>query len=160
LSQGEDLLLITFSYGVVEALRVEGILKNFGINITILNLRSLSPLDERKIIYLARKFKQIAILDSSHSKFGISAEILSIISEDAERPLGQVCLRIGNRFEPTPSAPLLAKSHYPQIAGIIEQIVNTFGFNVDRTRLEELVRVEEGSNTYFDQPVIGSVGPF
>lgn len=160
LSQGEDLLLITFSYGVVEALRVEGILKNFGINITILNLRSLSPLDESKIIYLARKFKQIAILDSSHSKFGISAEILSIISEDAERPLGQVCLRIGNRFEPTPSAPLLAKSHYPQIAGIIEQIVNTFGFNVDRTRLEELVRVEEGSNTYFDQPVIGSVGPF
>jgi pyruvate/2-oxoglutarate/acetoin dehydrogenase E1 component len=144
----------------MEALRVEGILKNLGINITILNLRSLSPLDEREIVSLARKFKQIVILDSSHSKFGISAEILSLISEDAERPIGQICFRIGNRFEPTPSAPLLAKSHYPQISTIITQIVNNFVLNVDRTRLEELIKVEEGSNTYFDQPVIGSVGPF
>lgn len=160
LSQGDDLLFISFSYGIVEALRAETILRNLGFNLTILNLRSLSPLDEGKIIDLARKIRRIVILDSSHSKFGISAEISAIIHENLEKRLERACLRIGNLYEPTPSAPLLAKNHYPQIREVVTRIVNHFQFKVDGEKLEKLISIEEGSSTFFDQPVIGSVGPF
>lgn len=160
LSQGEDLLFISFSYGIVEALRAERTLRILGVNATVLNLRSLSPLDEKSIVHLAKKIGRVVVLDTSHSNYGVSAEILAILHEKLNQPLLKNCLRIGNSYEPTPSAPLLAKNHYPQIREILTKVINHFQFEIDSEKLEELTRIEEGSNIFFDQPVIGSVGPF
>lgn len=160
LSQGADLLFISFSYGVVEALRVERVFRKLGISVTVLNLRSISPLDEKSIVDLANKIRNVVILDSSHSKFGISAEILAIIHENRDTRLEINCMRIGNRYEPTPSAPFLAKNHYPQIREILTGVVEHFKLEVNNEEMEELILIEEESNVYFDQPVIGKVGPF
>lgn len=160
LSQGEDLLFISFSYGIVEALRAESLLRILGVNATVLNLRSLSPLDERRILDLAREIRRVVVLDTSHSKYGVSAEISAMLSEKLDKPLEKNCLRIGSNYEPTPSAPLLAKNHYPQIREILTTVINHFQFKLDSEKLEELIKSEEGSNIYFDQPVIGTIGPF
>ena len=135
-------------------------LRILGVNTTVLNLRSLSPLDEKSIVHLAKKIRRVVVLDTSHSNYGVSAEILAILHEKLNQPLFKNCLRIGNSYEPTPSAPLLAKSHYPQIREILTKVINHFQFEIDSEKLEELTRIEEGSNIFFDQPVIGSVGPF
>lgn len=160
LSRGDDLLFISFSYGIVEALRVERVLRKVGINTTVFNLRSLSPLDEGNILDLAKKIGRVVVLDSSHSKYGVSAEILALLHEKLDQHLLKNSLRIGNVYEPTPSAPMLAKIHYPQFREIITTITNHFHFKPNIEKLEELIKAEEDSNIYFDQPKIGSVGPF
>ena len=118
-NKGKDLAIISLSYGVIQALRIKKILKEFySKNISILDLVSINPLDIKSILNLAKMHKNIIILDIDHTFSGIASEISSLISEKFKN---KKIVKIGNLHTPAPVAENLEKIFYPSDKLILDK---------------------------------------
>ena len=122
LNKGDDITLISFSYGIIECLKSLEYLNKNKISPELIDLRSLRPLDTKKIIQSANKTKKVLIVDNGMIKNGISSEISAIINEECKEKI--IIKRIGVIDSPIPSSPALAKFAYPNKNSIIRNVFN------------------------------------
>lgn len=158
---GNHLTFISLSYGVLEALKIREILLDLGINIEVINLRSVKPWDQNLVLDSASKTKKVVILDIGHIEFGLTGEISNTIYSVLFNKLSHPILRFGLPMEPTPSSPALANQHYPSIEKMLEEIKVHFEFTFDWHEACNILQKKfPYASRYKDQPDIGSVGPF
>jgi pyruvate dehydrogenase E1 component beta subunit len=150
-TRGADLTIITFSYMVTEAIKVSKILEQNRIKAEIIDLQSLRPLDEKKFIKSAKKTKKILVIDNGWIKYGISSEILAIVSENMKKKYS--IERIGVTDSPVPSTVALAKFSYPNQFSIIKKIEKLLQRKIKITKNFNLVE-------RYDQPDENFMGPF
>jgi len=129
--EGKDLTLIVYSYNLIEALRVEEILKKFNISIEILDLRTLRPLDKEAILNSVTKTGRVLVIDIGWSLYGVSSEIISTIVENIFMKLKAPPKRIGLKDTPIPSTKTLANIAYPSLKEIISEIIELLDLNID-----------------------------
>lgn len=159
--QGKNLTFVTFSIGVIEGHKIAKVFSEFGIQIEILNLRSLSPWDINLVVESVRKTTKLCIYDTGQIQFGISSEISHVVQEALFGQLTSPVLRLGLPFEPTPSSPFLAKKHYVSIDHSLKEINSLLGYPVKFTALVEKRKLMfKHKSIYEDQPDSGDVGPF
>ena len=127
-TRGNDITIIAFSYTVIESLKLHKILKQNKISAEIIDLLTLRPLEVTKIIKSAKKTKKILIIDNGWTKYGVSAEISSIISDQQIK--GAEIVRIGNYDGPIPSTISLAKFAYPSLKLIIARVSKLLKKNI------------------------------
>tara|TARA_Y100000590_G_scaffold293479_1_gene330564 strand:- start:1976 stop:3103 length:1128 start_codon:yes stop_codon:yes gene_type:complete len=118
--KGKDISLVADSYMTLEIINAAKILKDFNINAEVIDLRSLRPLDEILITQSVKKTKKILVVDSGWTKYGISAEILSIISEKLDHK-HILTKRLGVQDTPIPSTRALAQFSYPNAVTIAKK---------------------------------------
>lgn len=152
LNKGKDLTLISFSYGIVECLKVLKYLKKININPEILDLRTLRPLDKQAIITAANKTKKVLIIDNGMQVSGISAEVSALISENLKKKIE--IYRIGIEDCPIPSSPAIARHAYPNTSKILNQIFKILNLKNKKNIFQ--------NNKIFgsDQPDENFKGPF
>ena len=83
--------------------------KNYKINIEIIDLRTISPLDRDTIIKSAKKTGKVLILDPSWKSFGASAEIMATIYENSKNS-GIIVNRLYYPDSHTPASSSLEKN--------------------------------------------------
>lgn len=106
------MLIISSAYTTVQALRVCKIIKKkFNITISILNIILVNPLNEKNIIKLVKKFKNILILDSDSTNSNLSNYLFYIIKNNNKKSYIKI---IGNAKTPTPASEKLEKLYYLQ----------------------------------------------
>lgn len=151
-SKGKDLTIVTFSYMVTEALRVNQILLDNNIKCEIIDLQSLRPLDKEKFLKSAKKTRNIIVIDNGLMCYGISAEILAIISENLKEKNYKI-MRVGVADTPIPSTVALAKYSYPNQSSIIKAI---------EKMLKKKIKIAKAykTNTIHDKPNASFMGPF
>ena len=66
---------------VLEAYKAAEILKEVNIQVEVVDIRSLRPLDTKTIISSVKKTKRLLVVDSGWMTYGISAEIISVVCE-------------------------------------------------------------------------------
>jgi len=152
LQKGKDLTIISFSYMLVECLKVNTILKENNIRAEIINIQTLNPFKISKIISSAKKTKKILFVDNGWKNFGIGAEIISSISENIKKAKVEY-ERIGIVQTPIPSTISLAKYSYPNTYSIIKKIEKL----IKRKIKIDPKYVSKGSP---DQPDNNFLGPF
>ena len=150
-NKGKDITIITFSYGVIECLKSLEFLKNHNIDPEIIDLRSLRPLDTKKIINSAKKTKKVLIVDNGMIKNGISAEVAAVINENCKDKI--IIKRIGVVDSPIPSSPSIAKFAYPNKISIIKNVFNVLN-------LKKKIDIKEEKIIGSDQPDKYFTGPF
>jgi pyruvate dehydrogenase E1 component beta subunit len=151
-TRGNDLTIVTFSYMVSEAIRVHKILRENKIRVEIIDLQSLRPLDKEKFLKSAKKTRKILVIDNGLTKYGISSEILAIISENMKKNV-YVIKRIGVTDTPIPSTVALAKFSYPNQFTIIKEIEKLINKKIIITKnFKQDIR--------YDQPNKNFMGPF
>lgn len=161
LARGKDLTIISVSYGAIEALKISQIFKSIGINVEVLSVVSLQPLEMQVIYESVALSKKVVILDVSHLEYGITAELSRKIYTNHFNNLKAPILSFGLDFLPTPSSPLLSLKHYPSIKNMALSINKHFAFNIDENvLLKEIKRIDRNGSKLGDQPEFGSVGPF
>jgi len=122
--QGKDISLISYSYGIFECLKASKILKEkFNISAEVIDLRTIRPLDKNIIIKSVKKTKRILAVDNSWKSFGVSAEIISIITDNLKTKDIKKIARIGNVEVPCPSTRALAKDFYCNYISIINKVL-------------------------------------
>lgn len=98
--KGESISLITYGMGVHWALDYAE--KNPNLNIEIVDLRSLAPLDTETIYASVRKTNRVLILHEDNLTGGIGGELLSLIQENCFEYLDAPIVRCASLDTPVP----------------------------------------------------------
>jgi len=111
--KGSDISIIASSHMVIESLRAAEYLAEDDISAEVIDLRIISPLDSETILTSVRKTGRIIVVDGAPKSFGIGAECIARISEEAFADLKAKPERIALPDHPVPASPALASLVYP-----------------------------------------------
>ena len=150
--EGNDCTLVATSYMVVEANKAADFLKNKGIGVEVIDLRTLKPLDENIIRTSIKKTGRLLAVDSGYYTGGFAGEIISRIAEKEFLSLRCAPERITLPDHPAPSSPGLAQYYYPRAKHIVEKIA------VMMSRPD--IIFEEDASLPLDVPDNSFTGPF
>jgi pyruvate dehydrogenase E1 component beta subunit len=120
--KGKDITLVALSHMVVEAIKAAKILEGEGIDVEIIDPRTIKPLDETLIMQSVKKTGHLVIADVACRTGGVGAEIACRISESAHTCLKSGVRRVNFPDAPTPCSPVLESAYYPDAAVIVEAV--------------------------------------
>ncbi len=104
---GSDISLIATSSMVQVALGAADLLEQVGISAEVIDPRTTWPLDEKTLIESAKKTSRAIVIDEGYGRYGVTAELASVISEGAFYNLDAPVLRMGAMHVPIPFSPPL-----------------------------------------------------
>ncbi len=145
IKSGNDISIITYSYGVILALKSIKFIEKININAEIIDLRTLRPLDTKSILKSVKKTKRALIIDNGWTKFGVSSEIISVLYEDNDLKMKSRPVRIGFKDSPIPSSKELAKHCYPYCSDIVRSILKILGKNKKINIREKFIDIPDNS---------------
>jgi len=120
--QGKDLTIVTYSRMVHVALNTANELARQGIEVEVIDLRSLRPLDWDTVYKSVRKTHRALALTEDWMTFGVSGEIAARISHDMFDYLDAPVERLTQAEVPLPYAPNLEKLSFPDEARVAEKV--------------------------------------
>ncbi|GHU62822.1 TPP-dependent acetoin dehydrogenase complex, E1 protein subunit beta [Clostridia bacterium] len=121
--KGKDVTIISYSLTALKALKAADLLEKDGIDAEVLDLRTVSPLDKELIIASAKKTGRVLVTHESVEKFGVGAEVASIINDsEAFFYLDRPVRRFGGEDIPIPYSPQLEAQVVPQADTIYEKV--------------------------------------
>jgi len=119
---GDRLTVITYGMMVHESARAAEILASDGIEIEIIDLRTLLPLDEDAIIESVKKTGRALIVHEDTRTGGLAGELAMRISERAFEWLDAPILRVTALDTPVPYSPPLEDYFLPQTDDIVKAV--------------------------------------
>ena len=111
---GDDLALISYGAYVHVAMRVAERLAADGIQASVLDLRTLAPLDRESVLRVARHCSRVLIVHEDSRTGGIGESLAAIIQEEAFDSLDGPVRIIGALDTPVPYSPPLEHAFLPQ----------------------------------------------
>ena len=119
--EGKDLSIITFGAQVLNALdAADELEKSDGLQVEVIDLRTLSPLDKDAILATAKKTNRAMVLHEASLTGGIGGEISAIIAEEAFEWLDAPVIRVASIDAPVPFAPQMEDYYLPSLQEIID----------------------------------------
>ena len=119
---GKDVTIVTFSIMVGLALEAAEMLAGEGIDVEVINLRTLRPLDLDTIIKSIKKTNRVVSLEEGWPVAGIGSEIASISMEHAFDYLDAPVLRVCGEDVPMPYATNLEAAALPNIDKVVSAV--------------------------------------
>jgi pyruvate/2-oxoglutarate/acetoin dehydrogenase E1 component len=116
---GNDISIITYGAMVHNALEAATILAEEGIELEVLDLRTLLPLDKERILESVKKTNKVILLHEDVRTGGIAGELSAIIAEEAFEYLDGPIMRITAPDTPVPYSPPLEDFFFPKTSDII-----------------------------------------
>ncbi|UCC88198.1 MAG: alpha-ketoacid dehydrogenase subunit beta [Anaerolineales bacterium] len=120
--QGEDITAIAYGAMVRETLAAAEELAGEGIDVEVVDLRSLKPLDRETVLASARKTGKIAIVHEAYRTGGLGGELAALISEEAFEWLDAPLVRITAPDTPVPYSAVLEDAFRPSAGKIVEAL--------------------------------------
>jgi pyruvate/2-oxoglutarate/acetoin dehydrogenase E1 component len=104
---GSDITLVATSSMVQVALAAAERLAETGISAEVIDPRTTYPLDKATLVESAKKTSRAIVIDEGYNRYGVTAEIASVIAEGAFYYLDAPVLRMGAMDVPIPFSPVL-----------------------------------------------------
>ncbi|MFQ5603388.1 MAG: alpha-ketoacid dehydrogenase subunit beta [bacterium] len=111
--QGEAITLITYSAMVQHALKAAENLSREGVEVEVIDLRTLVPLDKETILKSVKKTGKVLIAHEATLSGGIGGEIAAIVAQEAFEFLDAPVQRIASIDTPVPYSPPLEEYFLP-----------------------------------------------
>jgi pyruvate dehydrogenase E1 component beta subunit len=125
--QGTDLTIVAVSSMVRIAEKVaEELRKEKGLEVEIIDPRTLVPLDEEIIAASIEKTGRVAILEEGHLRGSIGSEISAVIAEKYMDFLDHPVMRIGAKNVPVPASLSLENAVLPGKDSVLQDICRFF----------------------------------
>ncbi len=118
---GRDLSIITYAAMVYTALEAAETLSKEGIEVEVIDLRTVSPLDREAIVETARKTSKVIILHEHSRTGGLAGEIAAIINEEAFDDLDGPIVRIAGKDSPVPFSPPQEEYFLPKVSDVLRE---------------------------------------
>ena len=120
--EGKDVTVVAIARNVIQALEAAKILEKEGIDVEIVDPRTINPLDKDLIINSFKKTNKLVIVHDAWKTGGIGAEIAALIAENALDYLDAPIKRVACLDTPVPYNPNLEKYVFPDIDDIIKAV--------------------------------------
>lgn len=118
--EGSDISIITYSTGVHWSLEAAEVLSKEGVEIEVVDLRSLIPLDKDTVLQSVKKTGKVLIVHEDTLTGGIGGEIAAIISEKAFEYLDAPIKRVASLDTPVPYAPTIEDYFLPNTKKVVD----------------------------------------
>jgi pyruvate dehydrogenase E1 component beta subunit len=107
-------------------MKAVSILASHNISAELIDLRTISPLDEETILTSVKKTGRLVVCDQGHLSAGFASEIVARISEKAFSALKAAPQRIALPDCPTPTTRALSNYFYPLPDHIVNAVLAMF----------------------------------
>jgi acetoin:2,6-dichlorophenolindophenol oxidoreductase subunit beta len=118
--EGKDVTVIAIGGMLPKALEAAETLAAEGIEIEVVDPRTLVPLDREALLASVRKTSRVVIAHEAHKRLGPGAEIAAMIAEEAIGYLDGPIVRVAARNVPLPYSPELENYVLPQTQDLVE----------------------------------------
>lgn len=120
---GKDATIVATSIMVQKALEAAAQLMQEGIDVEVIDLRTIRPIDRETVIESVKKTTRLLCVYEAVKTLGIGAEISAMIAEsEAFDYLDAPIMRLGGSESPIPYNPELEKAAVPQVPDIVAGI--------------------------------------
>ncbi len=120
--KGTDLTLVASSYVAAEAVKAARTLEGRGIDVEVIDLRSIKPWDQELVFESVRKTSRLLIVDGAWKTCGVSAEIAAAASEHVFDDLSAPIVRLALPDVPAPMSKPLEKAYYINASNIVDAV--------------------------------------
>lgn len=127
--EGKDVTIVAFGMMVGYAKAAADQMAKDGIECTLLDPRTTSPLDEAAIIDSVKKTGRLIVVDEASPRCGMASDISAIVAEHAFDALKAPIKRVMPPHSPVPFAPNLEKAYIPSVDGIKAAVRSVMGVN-------------------------------
>jgi pyruvate dehydrogenase E1 component beta subunit len=101
---GSDVTVVTLSLSVHHALDVADAVAGDGIDVEVLDLRSLVPLDREAILGSVSRTGRLVVVDEDYQSFGVSGEVVATVTDQDPGLLRAPARRVATPDVPIPYA--------------------------------------------------------
>ncbi len=117
---GSDITIVATSSMVQVALEAAEQLATLNISAEVIDPRTMFPLDTETLIESAKKTSRAIVVDEGYERYGVTAELASVIADGAFYYLDAPVKRIGAMNVPVPFSPVLEDLTVPTAAKVAE----------------------------------------
>lgn len=155
IKKGKDLTIIGLSYSTIQAIRVSKILSSYGIEAEIIDLISISPIDNLTLINSVKKTGRVIVLEIDNGFASTGSEIISIISNKLFNYLKSKPVMMSFPNIPNLSSSYISAKLYYNDYDILMKIKQSFFSKIKFTK-----KIKKETNIYPDIPSKEFNGPF
>jgi pyruvate dehydrogenase E1 component beta subunit len=125
--QGKDATLVAIGSMVPVAMRAASLLEKEGIEVEVVDPRTLNPLDRKTICDSVSKTGRLVVADPAWLSFGAAAEIIATVSEELGDRLKSKAARVTLPDSHTPMSMALEKEFYPDENDVAAAVRKSLG---------------------------------
>ena len=124
---GRDVTIVGISWMAAQALEAADLLAAQGIEAEVIDLRSLKPWDQSRVLESVRKTGRLIVADSAWRTAGAAAEIAATIAAEAFHDLDAPVERVTLPDTPAPTSRAEEQAYYPGPAAIVAAVWRALG---------------------------------
>jgi 2-oxoisovalerate dehydrogenase E1 component len=119
---GTDVTLVSWSRMVFDALAAADVLAGEGIDVEVIDLRTIVPLDRATVLNSLRRTNRLVIAHEAVVDFGVGAELAALAAGDGFWSLDAPVARVGATYSPAPYNPALEQQWRAGAADIVKAV--------------------------------------
>ncbi|MCG2635130.1 MAG: alpha-ketoacid dehydrogenase subunit beta, partial [Gammaproteobacteria bacterium] len=124
---GSDVTIVTYGAAVEIALSTASKLAEQGIELEVVDLRTIQPWDETTVLASLAKTHRMVVLHEAVEAFGVGAEIVARMADVGFDELDAPLVRVGAPFMPVPFARDLEQQYLPNEEKLIAAVQRVLG---------------------------------
>ncbi len=128
LREGSDVTIVTYGLMVLMAMGVAAELAKNGVQCEVIDLRTLSPLDEETIIESVENTGRLVVVDEAYPRCSIAADVSSMVAEKAFGSLKAPIAKVTAPHSPVPFAKVLEDAFVPSPERIGAAVMQTVAY--------------------------------
>jgi pyruvate dehydrogenase E1 component beta subunit len=120
--QGSDVTAVGIAKTVHTCLEAAELLEKEGISLEVIDLRSLSPMDEETILTSVAKTQRFVAVDEANPRCGMAADLAALVATKAFDRLVAPIRMVTAPHTPVPFSPVLEQFYLPSAEKVVEAV--------------------------------------
>jgi pyruvate/2-oxoglutarate/acetoin dehydrogenase E1 component len=129
LREGGDVTIVALARMVHVALKAADLLASRGVEATVIDPRTTSPLDEDTILDSLRVTGRLVIVDESNPRCSVASEIAAVVAERAFGDLKSPIRRVTAPHTPIPFSPVLEDAYIPRSDAVVAAALDVMSWS-------------------------------
>jgi pyruvate/2-oxoglutarate/acetoin dehydrogenase E1 component len=123
--EGKDVTIVTYGLMVQKSLEAADILKKDGIDVEVIDLRTLSPIDMDTVIESVEETGRLVCVDEANPRCSIATDVSACVARDAFKALKSPIEMVTPPHTPVPFSPSLEDLYIPSADRIADAVRKT-----------------------------------
>ena len=120
--QGKDATIVALGRMVHLALEAADTLANDGVDVEVIDLRSISPMDGDAVLASVKKTHRLVVVDEDYPRCSVATDVIALVADQAFDYLDAPCKMITAPHTPVPFSPQLEDVYIPNADTIVSTV--------------------------------------
>ena len=125
--EGKDATIVTLGRMVHLALEAAETLANDGVDVEVVDLRSISPMDSNAILESVKKTHRLLVVDEDYPRCSVATDVIALVADQVFDYLDAPCKMITAPHTPVPFSPALEDVYIPNSDTIVSTVKSQIG---------------------------------